>query len=261
MKKILLFSLFFILLISNLVSAYTISVIGEKSFSFSDVRPAYPWIEPGSNMIQSSVWQNAVNLDFTLAARDITGANKVFMYFDYKTDYIAATISNTVVPKDHYDKRYIVEALDKLLLPKINSGLVGLINFDTVNTSNMFDSYLPVRYKTDPPSAYDYLGIPWSWTLQDGYSSKYPEGSTPEEIEDDSWRWVQDIGNATYAKFSYEYATIWSPQNTLGVLEWGIPPLFGFWTRYLPVHMKIAVPFGKRAGTYKGTIRVIIEAY
>jgi hypothetical protein len=212
--KTFIYSLFFLLTVNTVVFGYNFTVT-PNSLDFGSVNPNQAWSED----ISHPSWYQSSTLNFyiTYSVEEINNHQKLYVYSyfinkqhpDYPTDPQKVAVLNAV------DSRV--------------NGLSGLINFATINTANVYDSYLPVRLKVS------------SATSSDNYTGKYTN------IENEKWIWLQDNNNAKV--FDRSYAKIWNVNeyNSSSSLH------------YCKVLLKASITDGKAGGNYKGLLRFLAD--
>jgi len=214
MKKIFLLLLFSIF-ICNAAYSYSIS-LGSTSLGFGSYTPTYAW----GDQINSPNWANAPQAKFTITigweTSDATNNKtvKVYCFFQNK--------NHASYPTDPQK----ISILNAVYTQRGDSGLSGLINFDTVSTSNVESSFIPVR-----------LAI-----STDQY----------ELITDDyRWIWLQDYDIAYYSLPKLDYAKILQfTSSTIQTIQYYCT---------LKASATIENNSGKEAGSYVGRLFIMSD--
>ncbi len=222
MKKI----IFLFICLMTLLALPIFALEGEVSISVSSPTIVVPSVTPSRNWsddISDSLWQ------------------EVSFYVDQDTGPVNPFYRAVYAYFQHSQQSYWPSSPDKqtiLTTIKNSVGLNGLLNFDTVNTKNVYDSQVPVRLNITSIQRTTVNGVTFP-------TDHYYVGKQTDNV----WKYMIDRGAGGFTADDkiWEYWSDVGGTNSYGLFR-------------ASVKLRIGFPTGKYAGTYLGNLIFITQS-
>ena len=205
------------------------------SISVSSPTIVVPSVTPSRNWsdnVSDPLWQEVSFYVYQNTNGTRTGKQVVSAYFQHsQQSYWPASIEKQTILTTIKNS---LNAQNKLI------GLNGLLNFDTVNTKNVYDSQVPVRLNIDKVYRNEDFNPSGPWTLTNDHYYVGKETAAAEKWE---WKYIMDRGAGGPTPDDLIWGVIESitRDNTYGIFRADVKLRIGFST-------------GKYAGTYLGNL-------